>query len=73
MPLKLFPDDIIEHYNLREKALNGYIYMEIQRGMYVLPQASILANKLLRKHLHQHGYFEVQQTPGLWKHISHPV
>ncbi len=27
MPLKLFPDDIVEHYNLTEKALNGYVYM----------------------------------------------
>ena len=30
MPLKLFPDDIIQHYNLQEKALNGYVYMEIR-------------------------------------------
>ncbi len=37
MPIKLFPDDIIEHYGLREKALDGYVYMEIQRGMYNLP------------------------------------
>ncbi len=29
MPLKLFPNDIIAHYSLRKKALNGYIYMEI--------------------------------------------
>ncbi len=72
-PLKLFPDDIIQHYNLQEKALNGYVYMEIQRGMYRLPQAGILANKLLQKRLDWHGYFEVQHTPGLWKHISRPV
>jgi hypothetical protein len=26
MSLKLFPDDIINHYNLCEKALNGYVY-----------------------------------------------
>ena len=73
MPLKLFPDDIVEHYNLKEKALNGYVYMEIRRGMYGLPQAGILANKLLRKRLGRHGYFEVQHTPGLWKHVSKPV
>ena len=73
MPLKLFPDNIVEHYNLKEKALNGYVYMEIQRGMYGLPQASILANKLLQKRLGQHGYFEVQHKPGLWKHVSRPV
>ncbi len=47
MPLSLFPQDIIEHYGLRNKALNDYIYMEIRKGMYGLPQAGILANKLL--------------------------
>jgi hypothetical protein len=70
MPLKLFPDDIIDHYNLREKALNGYVYMEIEHGMYGLPQAGIFANKLLWKHLGWNGYFEVQHMPGLWKHVS---
>jgi hypothetical protein len=73
MPLKLFPDDIIQHYNLQEKALNGYVYMEIRQGMYGLPQAGILSNKLLRKRLGGQGYFEVQHTPGLLKHISRPM
>ncbi len=32
------PEDIIKHYNLRDKAtLNGYVYCEIQKGMYGLP------------------------------------
>jgi hypothetical protein len=44
--------------------------MEICHGMYSLPQAGILANKLLKKCLACHGYFEVPHTPGLWKHIS---
>jgi hypothetical protein len=47
--------------------------MEIQKGMYGLPQAGILANKLLKKWLAQHGYFEQPHTPGLWKHVSRPV
>jgi hypothetical protein len=33
MPLSLFPQDIINHYALNDKALNGYIYMEICKGM----------------------------------------
>jgi hypothetical protein len=73
MPLSLFPQDIIEHYNLRNKAFTGYVYMEIRKGMYGLPQAGILANKLLKKRLARHGYFEQPHTPGLWKHDSHPV
>ncbi len=72
-PLFLFPDDIIAHNNLLKKILNGFVYIEICCGMYGLPQAGILASKLLKKRLTCHGYFEVPHTPGLRKHISHPV
>ena len=51
----------------------GWVYIEIQKGMYGLPQAGFLANKLLEKCLSKHGYFPVQQTPGLWKHTWRPV
>jgi hypothetical protein len=40
--------------------------MEIQKGMYGLLQARILANKLLKKCPAKHGYFEQPNTPGLW-------
>ncbi len=73
MSLKLFPDDIINHYNLQEKALNGYVYMEIWCGMCGFPQASLLANTLLRQHLGRHCYFKVQHMPSLWKHVSRPI
>jgi hypothetical protein len=44
------PEDIIEHYNLRDKATpDGYIYCEIQKGMYGLPQAGIIAQQLLKE------------------------
>jgi hypothetical protein len=68
MPLTLLPADIIEHYNLHDKALNGYVFMEIQKGMYGLPQDRILASKLLMKRLARHGYHKQPHTPGLWKH-----
>ncbi len=61
------------HYNLIKKVLNGFVYMEIRCRMYSLPQAGILANKLLKTNLACHGYFEVPHMPGLWKHISRPV
>ena len=41
--------------------------------MYGLPQATILANKLLKECLARHGYFEQPHTPGLWKHLSCPI
>lgn len=48
MHISLLPQDIIDHYDLRDRVFNGYIYIEIRKGMYGLPQeAGILANKLL--------------------------
>jgi len=38
-----------------------------------LPQAGILANKLLRKRLKPHGYYECINTPGLWQHATRPI
>jgi hypothetical protein len=73
MPIALFPTDIIEHYRLNEKVLGGYVYMEIQKGMYGLPQAGVLANKLLKERLARHWYFEQPHTLALWKHVSWPV
>jgi hypothetical protein len=41
--------------------------------MYGLPQAGILANKLLKNRLARHGYNEQPHTPGLWKHDSRSI
>jgi hypothetical protein len=49
IPLNLIPQEIQDEYNLLPLAHNDYIYVEIQKGMYGLPQAGILANKLLAK------------------------
>jgi hypothetical protein len=72
-PLALFPALTIQQYNLHTHALNGFVYIEMQRAVWGLPQAGILANKLLRKWLLPHGYYECANTPGLWKHITHPI
>ena len=73
MRIALIPEDIIEHYNLRSKEKNGYVYLEIRKGMYGLPQSGILANKLLKKRLATAGYYELPHTPGLWKHVTRPI
>ena len=66
IPVRLIPEAFLQAYNLHPKIYNGYLYMEIRKGMYGLPQSGIIANKLLRKRLRPHGYFEVKNTPGLW-------
>ena len=78
MRLKLsdMPDDVIviEHYNLREIATpDGFIYCEIQKGMYGLPQAGIIAQELLADRLQNHGYTQSETTPGLWLHKLRPI
>jgi hypothetical protein len=47
--------------------------MKIRKGMYGLPQAGILANKLLKKCLATHSYFKQPHTPGLFSHKSRPI
>ena len=73
MPLTIFPQHIIDQYQLNENAYNGFVYLEIRKAIYGLPQAGILANKLLKQRLRPHGYYEVPHTPGLWKHIHRPI
>jgi hypothetical protein len=38
-----------------------------------LPQAGLLANKFLKKHLNKHGYRQSKLIPGLWKHETIPI
>lgn len=71
--VKLIPDEFMKEYNLYHKVYKGYLYVEICKGIYGLPQAGRLANDLLRKRLATCGYIECTHTPGLWRHISQPV
>jgi hypothetical protein len=50
------------------KVNNGFVYVEINKGMYGLPQAGLLGNKLLAHRLAKYGHYQAIHTPGLWKH-----
>ena len=45
----------------------GWVYFEIRRGCYVLPQSGMLANKQLRVGLKREVFNEAMTTPGLWR------
>ena len=67
MKIDLFPHDIIDEYNLREKEdANGNVYCEVPRVMYGLPQAGILAQQLLEEQPTVAGYHQSKSTPGYW-------
>ena len=45
------PQELIEENNLSKAVQNGWIYFEILRGCYGLPQSIRLTNDLLRTRL----------------------
>jgi hypothetical protein len=51
LPISILPDEIIEKYHLTNLAVDGWVYLEIRKGMYGLKQAGILANQLIQKSL----------------------
>ena len=61
------PIEFIDEYNLQAVTKNLWIYFEMVRGCYGLPQSRKLANYLLRTCLNKAGYFGGATTPGLWK------
>ena len=74
LALDFFPDEIIERYDLHSLVCpNGWIYMEIRKGMPGLKQDGRIANEQLKLHLAQFVYEPVPCTPALWKHATHDI
>ncbi len=76
MQLKLsnLPQEFVDLYDLTKIAEdNRYVHIKVQKGMYGLPQAGILAHRLLEQRLNEQGYQQSQITPGLWKHLLRPI
>ena len=71
--LDLIPQEIIDQYDLTKIACEGWVYLEIQKGTYGLPQAGILANNRLKAYLAPLGYHPTKFTPGLWTHESRDI
>ena len=47
---------------------NGWVYMEIRKGMYALPQEGLLAQELTEKRLAANVYTQNKLTPGQLNH-----
>jgi hypothetical protein len=73
MMLSLFPEEIVQKYNLNALAVDGWVYIEIRKGMYGLKQAGLIANQLLKTRLAPFGCYPVRHTPGLWLHKTRPI
>ena len=70
------PDEVVREYRLHETgkvASDGFVYVEVRKGMYGLPQAGILAQELLEKRLNARGYYQSSLVHGLWLHEWRPI
>lgn len=65
LPINIIPEIMIMQYNLLSLVVDGSIYIEIQKGMYALPQTRKLAYDRLKHHIDQYGYILASFTPGL--------
>ena len=68
LPLDIIPEQIIQQYNLRRLAHKGFVYMEIPKGIYGIPQAGKIENDKLMQNLSKFGYDKTPITLGLWRH-----
>jgi hypothetical protein len=73
MLLSRFPEERVDKYNLGALPVDGYIHIEIRKGMYGLKQAVLLANQLMQTRLAPFGYYPARHTPGLWLHKTRPI
>ncbi len=75
MKINLFPQDIIDKYNLLcdNVDANGNVLCKVCHGMYRLPQAGIISQELLKEQLIVADYQQSKLTPGYWTHNWQPI
>jgi hypothetical protein len=72
--LSKIPDEIIAEYDLSSLATkDGWVFMEIRKGMPGLKQAGRIANDRLTEHLAKYGYRPAPTTPSLWTHDTRNI
>ena len=61
------------NYNIYLLVNNGYIYVNIHKGMNVLPQAGRISHDHLQKHLAKYNYLTDPITSVLWSHNTQSI
>ena len=70
--LKFIPPTTMSKYNLQSYVRNNAVLFEVNKGMYSLPQAGLLAQQRLINHPTKHGYHQTDTT-CLFRHESNGV
>jgi len=71
--LLLIPQAIIDHYNIDEDAVDGYVYAKINKAWYGLKQSGRIAHDDLVAHLAKHDYVKTKHTEGLFRHKTRDI
>jgi Reverse transcriptase (RNA-dependent DNA polymerase) len=66
---KFLPSAVIQQHNLQQFLHNDTVLFQVNKGMYGLPQAGLLAQQRLITHLASHGYNQTDTT-CLFRHVS---
>jgi hypothetical protein len=67
--LRFISPEVISKYDLQRFITRDSILFEVNKGMYGLPQAGLLAQQRTIDHLAKHGYHQTA-TPCLFRHTS---
>ena len=73
IPLKLLPTRFLDEFNLHSFLHKGAVLFRIEKGMYGLPQAGLLAQRQLEKLLAKHGYCQNKLVPCLYTHDTRNI
>ena len=69
-----FSPEFLQTYQIQHLPnKDGFVYCEINKGMYGLKQAAILAYNQLAHRLAKHGYHPLQSSNGLWRHETNSI
>ena len=71
--LRLIPQAIIDHYNIDEYAVDGFVYAKINKAWYGLRQSGRIAHDDLVAHLAKHDYVKAKYTEGFFRHKTRDI
>ena len=64
--IRHIPLDIRDKYNINDIVHDNYVYIQINKGMYGLKQAAVLAYNNLVNVMKQYGYSPCTLSPNIW-------
>ena len=71
--ISLIPQEVIGEYDLIYNQINGFLCVRVEKGMYGIFQAGIIAHTELEEHLQTFVYEPAPITPGLWCHNKNVI